>query len=253
MVGYEWKEPDDVQHVIKYFHANNLLSVSVECVRPNDSFASLDEEMEFFKNLGDTEKAEYISDQTMGPGKMARFILEAAQSLKMPKHKISEGDSREEEVEEETIKQGYLEEGLESEEEQQPIDPKLPMFACRICRSILFGTNHLAEGHIQNLHTFRRSHDNPMQKKAILCQSLFCDESVLGRLALDGSKYDVEGRLKCPKCLNKLGHWNWSGLQCSCGTFVVPAVQIPISKIDTIFPESHEHPSVQFVSPTLLP
>ena len=42
----------------------------------------------------------------------------------------------------------------------------------------------------------------------------------------------TDGKLQCPKCKARVGHLSWSGLQCSCGTWVTPAFQITVSKID---------------------
>lgn len=44
----------------------------------------------------------------------------------------------------------------------------------------------------------------------------------------------VEGKLCCPnaRCRTRLGGFNWSGSQCSCGSWVVPAVQVVASKVD---------------------
>jgi dual specificity phosphatase 12 len=121
-----------------------------------------------------------------------------------------------------------------------------------MCRIILFGQNHLAEDHVQNLHSFnRRSHGATNMNNKAPCQSLFCDESVLEWLSHDRNNDDVEGRLHCPKCSNKLGHWNWSGAQCSCGTWVVPAIQIPVSKVDTILPTSQSKPTPFVTPPTI--
>jgi hypothetical protein len=127
------------------------------------------------------------------------------------------------------------------------IDTSLPIFACRICRTPLLDQSHLAEGHVQNLHSFRRSvaGANPKALQRHPCQSLFCDESVLQWLSSSSSSASssyttlvLEGRLSCFKCSNKLGHWKWTGSQCSCGTWVVPAIQIPLSKVDIILPKT---------------
>lgn len=48
----------------------------------------------------------------------------------------------------------------------------------------------------------------------------------------------VEGKFGCPKCDTKIGTWNWSGAQCSCGTWVVPAIQVPRSKVDLVPPQT---------------
>ena len=48
----------------------------------------------------------------------------------------------------------------------------------------------------------------------------------------------VEGKLLCPKCDAKVGHFNWSGLRCGCGAFVCPAFYLVASKVDAMpYPE----------------
>lgn len=44
------------------------------------------------------------------------------------------------------------------------------------------------------------------------------------------------GKLMCPdaKCQAKLGNFDWAGLQCSCGAWVVPAFSIAASKVDEV-------------------
>lgn len=44
--------------------------------------------------------------------------------------------------------------------------------------------------------------------------------------------HETSGKISCAKCQKKLGLWNWSGSQCSCGTWVVPAFQINVSRVD---------------------
>lgn len=254
MVGYEW-HPSDCHQIEGYFKANNL-SVSVQSVSPHPDFASLHDEMDAFKVLSECEKAKHLSDRTMGPGKMARFVLDSARSIRDKGLGISKTDNEEELVEvglasesvlfgKETSISGSHEQ--EQQPQQEPPNPELPMYACRICRTVLFGQNHLAEDHKQNLHSFKRHHINAKGFQQVACQSLFCNESVLGWLSPHGA--DVEGKLECPKCSVKLGHWNWAGAQCSCGTWIVPAIQIPISKVDSIFPATA---IATVTSPTIL-
>jgi len=47
----------------------------------------------------------------------------------------------------------------------------------------------------------------------------------------------VEGPLLCPgpKCGTRLGGWNWSGSQCSCGTWVTPSIFLVASRLDRKF------------------
>ncbi|KAF6175285.1 hypothetical protein GIB67_000606 [Kingdonia uniflora] len=42
----------------------------------------------------------------------------------------------------------------------------------------------------------------------------------------------VEGKLSCAHCDARLGHFNWSGIQCSCGSWITPAFQLHKSRVD---------------------
>jgi dual specificity phosphatase 12 len=132
----------------------------------------------------------------------------------------------------------------EKKQAGQPIiDPNLPRYACRMCRTVLFGQDHLAADHVQNLHSFKRANFNA-NRPTVNCQSIFCSEAVLAWLSPNGQ--DIEGKLACPKCSFKVGHWRWSGAQCSCGTWLTPAIQIPASKVDTMRPVSSMPPVATF-------
>jgi dual specificity phosphatase 12 len=41
-----------------------------------------------------------------------------------------------------------------------------------------------------------------------------------------------EARLDCPHCGTKLGSYTWSGMPCSCGTWISPAFSLQKDKID---------------------
>ncbi|KAL3914752.1 MAG: hypothetical protein SGILL_005971 [Bacillariaceae sp.] len=255
MVGYEW-HPDNQPHIEKYFAmyqqpmdgADDDIDdncIKVVCVQPNEEYGSLQEEMDAFKALGDDRKAEATANGTMGPGKMARFVREAYAKVVVG-NSGTLGDM-------EDIKESgeMIEEAVAATDDPSSlgeptftprlyIDPNKPMFACRMCRTILFGEDHLADNHVQSQHAFRKFHHNKNKKPQQTCQSLFCDDAVLPQFHSDTDHSDMEGRLQCPHCDHKLGHWNWSGAQCSCGTWVVPAIQIPLSKVDTIQPQTQQ-------------
>ncbi|KAK1291844.1 Dual specificity protein phosphatase [Acorus calamus] len=42
----------------------------------------------------------------------------------------------------------------------------------------------------------------------------------------------MEGKLTCIHCKWNLGYFNWSGIQCSCGSWITPAFQIHKSRVD---------------------
>ncbi|KAF9279812.1 dual specificity phosphatase 12 [Mortierella alpina] len=60
-----------------------------------------------------------------------------------------------------------------------------------------------------------------------VCQSYFI-EPVEWIQELHG----LEGKIACPKCDSKLGTFNWSGQQCSCGSWVTPAFSMHKGKVD---------------------
>ncbi|GMY19419.1 dual specificity protein phosphatase 12-like [Fagus crenata] len=42
----------------------------------------------------------------------------------------------------------------------------------------------------------------------------------------------MEGKLTCAHCEARLGNFNWSGIQCSCGSWITPAFQLHKSRVD---------------------
>jgi len=103
---------------------------------------------------------------------------------------------------------------------------------CMRCGQVLFVGDQV-EIHIPS--------DRDVQRRgsAVACTSVFLQElpeHMIESVALaevnEGEAPKTEGKLRCPKCNARVGHWNWSGLQCSCGTWVTPAFQITNSKVD---------------------
>jgi dual specificity phosphatase 12 len=70
-----------------------------------------------------------------------------------------------------------------------------------------------------------QSHDRHMT-----CSSLFIEPVEWMAPLLVGVK---DGKLLCPKCSSRIGSFDWSGSQCSCGRWITPAFQVHKSKIDT--------------------
>ena len=60
MVGYEWKDNSDEEHIKKYFDSNMLDTITVKCVKPNVGFSTLNEELNHFKNHTDLEKSKIL-------------------------------------------------------------------------------------------------------------------------------------------------------------------------------------------------
>jgi hypothetical protein len=62
-----------------------------------------------------------------------------------------------------------------------------------------------------------------------VCTSIFLGEAL--KWMADAAS-DIEGKLMCPKCAVRVGSLDWAGSQCSCGTWVTPAIQITRKLVD---------------------
>lgn len=233
LVGYEWHSGDDTQ-IQNYFKSSNL-TPTVEMIQPNQSFINLQAEMDAFKKLDDDQKHRCMQEGNMGPSKMAKFVTDFILNLQQAKISQMRKKAEEDEAKRKEIESARIDK--EEPKRIEPADPTRSRYACQKCRTILLGENHLAPDHLQNLHSFRRAGTG-----MAACQSLFCSEDVLAWLSPSGA--DIEGRLSCPRCNHKIGHWNWAGAQCSCGTWVTPAIQIPLSKVDIIRPQPASGPGL---------
>ncbi|KAJ1760358.1 tyrosine protein phosphatase yvh1 [Coemansia sp. RSA 1591] len=69
-------------------------------------------------------------------------------------------------------------------------------------------------------HAFSQNH---------ACSSLFVEPMEWMDGVGDGL---MENKILCPKCLSKLGAFNWTGAQCSCGKWITPSFQIHRNKVD---------------------
>lgn len=63
------------------------------------------------------------------------------------------------------------------------------------------------------------------------CGHYFLDALSWMRPELEQGKLD--GRLECPKCHANVGKYAWQGMQCSCGDWVLPAISLQKSRVDT--------------------
>ncbi|KAJ2485426.1 tyrosine protein phosphatase yvh1 [Coemansia sp. RSA 2320] len=61
------------------------------------------------------------------------------------------------------------------------------------------------------------------------CSSLFVEPMEWMAGIRDGL---IENKVNCPKCDAKLGSYNWSGAQCSCGKWITPSFQIHRNRVD---------------------
>lgn len=136
----------------------------------------------------------------------------------------------------------------------EPVDPNQTRYACRMCRQVLFGEADLEDPpHVPAQHTFhrRRSTTSRGGNSSSPCQSLFLGQD----FPWMGDVSAFEGKFNCPFCQTKLGTFKWGGAQCSCGTWVTPAIQVPLSKVDVLLPQRSGlsyHPPGTVISPLIV-
>ncbi|KAL7550511.1 hypothetical protein ACHAWF_013750 [Thalassiosira exigua] len=232
---------------------DGTVSVSVECIEPNAEFSSMKEENEAFRDLSGEGKKEALMTGTIGPGKMARFAHQVAKNAvrRRWQKELTDYEQPSNEKLQQTVSKdgsrGGQSDSLPSAVElaavsdeipSTPVDPveapnpEKTRYACKRCRYILLGEDDLENPpHSQSLHKFRRRGS----QSALSCQNHFIAQPLQW---MNGCS-DVEGKLHCPKCNTKVGHYSWTGAQCSCGTWVTPAIMVPLSKVDEMKPISH--------------
>ncbi|OMJ21303.1 Dual specificity protein phosphatase 12 [Smittium culicis] len=83
----------------------------------------------------------------------------------------------------------------------------------------------------KNMRDFSNRPDHNRNEKTgrQLCTSAFTEP--MEWMQTDGEN---SGRVSCPTCQAKLGQYNWSGSQCSCGKWITPSFKILYSHIDLL-------------------
>lgn len=229
-------------------------AVIVECIKPNPEYSSMKDENEAYRDLDEDAKKEAAAKGTIGPGKMAKFAhgVGGLAIHQRWKKELTDAPQQTPTVETQHLQTEPEEEQNKSAEIAEVSPPSDPLsllnqhspsteqtrYACKRCRSILFGEADLEDPpHAQSLHNFRKKGpkagygNNGIAKK---CANIFLAQSLPWMNELN----DLEGKLHCPKCQTKVGHYSWTGAQCSCGTWVTPAIMVPVSKVDEMRPIS---------------
>ena len=225
---------NQIRSFLRTLAGEHFESVLVDSVKPNPEYATMKDETKAFQLMDASQKEEATNLQIIGPGKVAKFVVSLAHQ------KIQTAFPKPNEPEEDAIRPPG-ENPLEIEEEPLSIrefDDTGNRYACRMCRRILFDENYLEDPpHQPYKHNFgyRRSGSGR-------CESFF----LASPLDWMGDVSAVEGRFGCPSCTTKLGVWKWAGAQCSCGTWIVPAIQVPCSKVDVVRPSNvtSTHPTI---------
>jgi dual specificity phosphatase 12 len=234
------------------------MNIVIQCIQPNPEYGTMKLENEAYRNLTEVEKQEAVAKRTIGPGKMAKFVEGVGKTVvgKRWEKELLELERLLNVSTGETGDDVGEEEGVEAEEtpvqpsdtrEHTP-DPERVRYACKRCRTVLFGQDDLEDPpHTQSLHNFRKKGGG----SGTSCANHFLSSPLPWMNELDG----MEGKLHCHKCQTKVGHFSWTGAQCSCGTWVTPAIMIPLSKVDEMRPVSENvlvGSGAVFVHPSLV-
>ncbi|CAM9600877.1 unnamed protein product [Scytosiphon promiscuus] len=103
------------------------------------------------------------------------------------------------------------------------------VYNCRMCRRAVFNAADI-ESHEPAQHNFHRRKSKGVTSKGV-CSSIFLAEP---KRWMKQQLGELEGKLSCPNksCGARLGSLKWTGAQCSCGSWITPAIQFPRKNLD---------------------
>ncbi|PIA60089.1 hypothetical protein AQUCO_00400759v1 [Aquilegia coerulea] len=109
-----------------------------------------------------------------------------------------------------------------------------PAYRCKKCRRVMALQDNVVEhkpGEGETCFKWqKRSGGNPFNRSdEHECSSIFLEPLRWMKTVEEGL---LEGKLFCPHCDARLGYFNWSGIQCSCGSWITPAFQLHKSRVD---------------------
>jgi len=107
------------------------------------------------------------------------------------------------------------------------------LYRCKKCRRVVARDEnvmgHDVGGGEAAFKWQKRGGKRGMTDERPVCTSIFVEPMQWMTTVEEGV---VEGKLQCVKCEARLGNFNWSGMQCSCGAWVTPAFQLHKSRMD---------------------
>ncbi|KAI7980499.1 Dual specificity protein phosphatase 12 [Camellia lanceoleosa] len=107
-------------------------------------------------------------------------------------------------------------------------------YRCKKCRRVVALQENIVD-HVPgegetSFGWHKRKGSNPFNKcDEIECSSIFVEPLRWMTTVEEGA---LEGKLLCVHCEARLGYFNWSGIQCSCGSWITPAFQLHKSRVD---------------------
>lgn len=118
----------------------------------------------------------------------------------------------------------------EEKKDMKEVVEEKTVYCCRMCRRPLFFAEDIMPHQVSkhNIAYRKRDKGNSVSADFVTCNSHFLQEP----LQWMGNVDENEGKICCSKCQSRLGNWKWDGQQCSCGTWVTPALQIAKNRVD---------------------
>ncbi|KAL5811992.1 hypothetical protein ACOSQ3_026942 [Xanthoceras sorbifolium] len=109
-----------------------------------------------------------------------------------------------------------------------------PAYRCKKCRRVVALQENVVEhipGEGETAFEWhkRRSGNRFNKSDESECSSIFVEPLRWMTAVEEGA---LEGKLLCAQCEARLGYFNWSGIQCSCGSWITPAFQLHKSRVD---------------------
>ncbi|GAY43696.1 hypothetical protein CUMW_076450 [Citrus unshiu] len=113
-------------------------------------------------------------------------------------------------------------------------DNRTPAYRCKKCRRVVALQENVVdhipgEGETSFEWHKRKSGNRFNRSDESECSSIFVEPLRWMTAVEEGA---LEGKLSCAHCEARLGYFNWSGIQCSCGSWITPAFQLHKSRVD---------------------
>ncbi|XP_019437073.1 PREDICTED: dual specificity protein phosphatase 12-like [Lupinus angustifolius] len=107
-------------------------------------------------------------------------------------------------------------------------------YRCKKCRRVVALQENVVEHTPGEGETsfewHKRRSGNPFDKSnEYECSSIFIEPLRWMKAVEEGA---LEGKLSCVHCDARLGYFNWTGIQCSCGSWITPAFQLHKGRVD---------------------
>ncbi|KAM7269992.1 hypothetical protein ACFE04_029206 [Oxalis oulophora] len=124
--------------------------------------------------------------------------------------------------------------GLPKEASPQGETKSQCAYRCKKCRRIVALQDNVVdhipgEGEMSYDWHKRKSRNSFNKSTDSECTSIFLEPLQWMRTVEEGG---LEGKLSCVHCEARLGYFNWSGIQCSCGSWITPGFQIQKGRVD---------------------